>query len=280
MLFRSPHPIALRRESLQQTRPGEASMRDTLDCAEIAITVLSLIGYVQLRSLGICSDDEFPGLLAQYAQGPSFTFDWGKLRSFLDQAIAASAKHENPLSLPLPELATLGLDGAWSDAERRLRDERNRLAHLLRLKPSEQRKLGVELGEALDRLLGGLALLSTARLAVVDDYSLDAVTGAREAELRLLRGASRLFARQTLPVDRELARGGVGLLDGDDRFHGLSPWLLWAHCPRCEHDELFAFTRCDEGVAHYVALATGHPLESEPLGARWQELIRAGATAP
>jgi hypothetical protein len=275
-----PHPIAARRESVQQARPGEASVRDTLDCAEIAITVLSLVGYAQLRALGICRDDEFPGHLAQYAQGGSFSFDWGKHRSFLDHAIAASARHENPLALPLPELATLGLDGAWSDAERALREERNRLAHLLRVRPSEQRRLGDELREALDRLLAGLALLSTARLAVVDDYSLDAVSGARVAELRLLRGASRLFARQTLRVDRELARGGVGLLDGDDRLHGLSPWLLWTHCPRCEHDELFGFARCDGGMAHYVALGTGHPLESEPLGRRWEEMIERGAAAP
>lgn len=84
----------------------------------------------------------------------------------------------------------------------------------------------------LCKLLEGLALLSSVKLAVVSDYSRDALSGARTAKVQVLRGASRVFPRATIEVREELARHSVGLFDAGGTFHGLTPWLIWEPCRR------------------------------------------------
>jgi len=269
-----PHPVAVRREALLQKPHGEARARESQECAEIAISIVSFLALVQWRFLEGEGAGAFPPHLAHYIQESKFNFDWGKHRSFLDAVISASRKEDNPLALPIPELATLDVEDPWSRAEFELRTERNKAAHLYRHSPSEIQALSEKMETELCALLEGLALVSSVRLVVVSDYSRDALSGERTAEVQVLRGASRAFPRETHEVREELARGSVGLFDGGGTFHGLTPWLIWEHCPRCEREELFAFARYEGQTAEYVALTTGHPLSSERPGHYWQQALQ------
>lgn len=195
-------------------------------------------------------------------------------RCFLDAVIAASRREDNPLALPIPELATLDVEDPWSRADLELRSERNKAAHLYRHSPSEIQALSERMETELCKLLEGLALLSSVKLAVVIDYSRDALSGERTAELQVLRGASRAFPRETIGVREELARGSVGLFDAGGRFHGLTPWLIWEDCRRCEREELFAFARYEGQTAEYLALTTGHPLSSGKPVHYWQRALQ------
>lgn len=283
-----PHPVAVRREALLQKPHSEARARESQECAEIAISIVSFLALVQWRFLqdedAAGPDGPLPPHLAQYVQGGPqggrFNFDWGKHRSFLDAVIAASRREDNPLALPIPELATLDVEDPWSRAEIELRNERNKAAHLYRHSPSEIQALSERMEMELCKLLEGLVLLSSVKLAVVIDYSRDALSGDRTAEVQVLRGASRAFPRETIEVREELARNSVGLFDTGGTFHRLTPWLIWEHCRRCEREELFAFARYEGQTAEYVALTTGHPLRSGKPVHYWQQALQQAEADP
>ncbi len=270
-----PYPISLRRELLLQREHGKERLSEMLECTEHLMTVLALMAMVQIAPEHEVGHG-LPASLQSFVKKDALLMDWGKWFSLIDEATAFTVKQDNLLALPFPELHQLvsGEATSWRTAERRLRDQRNRQAHLQRVPENELRELSETYSGDFDVLLEGVAFLATAPLAHVADYVREPLTGERTATFELLQGPSRAFKRQQLPVAAECPRGAVGFLDHRQVFRSLSPWLMLEACPRCQQRELFVFNRFENDKATYVALESGHPNEKSGLGELWARILR------
>jgi hypothetical protein len=84
---------------------------------------------------------------------------------------------------------------AWSLAERRLREWRNKQSHLQRLPDSDLAALSEEFVGHLNCLLDLVSFIGTVPLVQVADYELNPITLERLATLRFLQGISTVFPR-------------------------------------------------------------------------------------
>lgn len=100
----------------------------------------------------------------------------------------------------------------------------------------------------------------------------------RTATYRLLTGATRAFPRKAESVPAELPRDAVGFLDAQGRFRSAAPWLTMDSCPGCKHSEVFVFSRCDQGIATYIAMETGHAKEIAAVARRLGAMIHAASS--
>jgi hypothetical protein len=264
-----PYPIALRRERLQVLNHGRMRLEESLDCAEHLVHFLALCALVQLSSLR--PDDCLPSRhLRSTLDGSALRFSWGSSWSVLAEAVEATVKAKDPLLSSVPQLSALAelvrqnkSDSVNAEAE--LRHQRNKQSHLHRVPEPELVAISRRLTRCLDDLLQAVDFLVDIPLAYVQDYALDSFTGDRRATFELLKGSSVVFERSERVVDRELSRGDLGILDHENRFHSLSPWLIFHNCQVCKRPEVFLFNRLEGGKAIYVAMETGHSWESDKL---------------
>lgn len=251
-----PHPLAVRWLSAHAGGDPKAVIERSLDCAESAVTLVALVGIVQLQALGHLQARTAPKRLGR--EEPRI--DWGTMRSLLGEVVHASHAASEPLALPLPELAMVDIsrEAPWQQAERRLREVRNTGAHGHRRTPRALDALATSCLEDLDTVLDGLRVLASINLVAVDRCELHPLTSGRQAAVRRLRGAHPVFRQELVESHVELAMGGVALLDQQGRLHDLSPWLLFRLCDECQREELFAFSRMTADEVTYLAMESGH----------------------
>ncbi len=271
-----PHPLSLRRESLQVLPPGQDRLDKTLECAEYLVHYLAVCGLVQLGS--VRAKDAFPSRhLRSMSRGNRLRFSWGTSWNVFAEAASLSRNLDNPLLSPFPGLCLepgTAADSAAS-AEAELRRQRNRQSHLVRGPELEVEGLSSRLGEQLDQILRSVTFIADVPLVHVRDVALDEVTGERRVVFEFIRGASPAFASEERIAKRELARGSLGFLGRDGRFHSASPWLLLRTCTICMRGEVFLFSRFEAGVATYVAMQSGHVWSSDLTNERFRKLLAA-----
>jgi hypothetical protein len=264
-----PHPIALRRELILQSEPGKPKIEAILDCAEHLLTLLAVIAILQEASMSTEPGPVKTRMLS-FVRDNSLHLDWGKCFGLLKEGVNATARDANPLALRFPELAELATPMAddaseWSNAERKLRDWRNRFAHLQLLPDPELTRLSDELLADLNCILKSASFISTLPLVHVVDYELDPVSGERFATFQRLEGISPVFQRSKRPVPVEVPRGAVGFLTQRGDFISAFPWLTMSLCPMCKRSELFVFNRYERKMVTSIAMETGHPQENPAL---------------
>lgn len=273
-----PYPVAARYIALEQLDHGDTRLERSLACAELTMQVLALMGFVQLAESHDPSKQIAGQQLVSFCRDGSLHLDWGKCAAVLEEAVSLTRAAKNPLSLPFPSLSELAEEiddheSPWQKAQRTLKDQRNRHAHLERLPDWEIAELSVSIGELLEVLLAKASFVTTTPLVRVSDYSRDPVSDQRFASFDLLQGLSPAFERTRREVTAELARGAVGFLDDRGLFRPLAPWLMMEKCPRCNRPELFMFSRFDGKLSTYVAMETGHSQAKPELSERWASLI-------
>lgn len=271
------YPIALRREQILRLEDGKERIEAVIECAEHLLHYLAVLSIVQLAS--------FPGAtpVPKSLTGKArLSFDWGSSYSMLKQAVDATAKHQDPLALPFPQLAQLAEKhpqaAAFYAAEQRLRAWRNAHSHLRRQPRPEMVETSREFARALDDILGAVAFLTDLPLVRVCDYRLDEVDESRKAVFEYIRGASSVFEVSTQAVDRELPRGRLGVLPRDGAFVSLAPWLVCRPCAICKQPEIFIFNHLDARSVTFVAMESGHALEDETLAAGFHKLVADSKT--
>lgn len=271
------HPIALRREQILRMDDGKERIEAVIECAEHLLHYLAVLSIVQLASL--------PGAtpVPKSLTGKSrISFDWGSSYSMLKQAVDATAKHQDPLALPFPQLAQLAEKhpqaATFYAAEQRLRAWRNAHSHLRRQPRPEMVETSKEFARAMDDILGAVAFLTDLPLVRVCDYMLDEIDESRRAVFEYIRGASSVFEVSTQAVDRELPRGRLGVLPRDGAFVSLAPWLVCRTCAICKQPEIFIFNHLDAGSVTFVAMESGHALEDETLAAGFHKLVADSKT--
>jgi hypothetical protein len=272
-----PYPIALRRERLQVLEHGRMRLEESLDCAEHLVHFLALCALIQLSSLR--PDESLPSRhLRSTLDGAVLRFSWGSSWSVLTEAVEATVKSKDPLLSAIPQLSTLAdavgqKKSEPGKAEAELRHQRNKQSHLHRVPDPELVAISRHLAGCLDELLQAVGFLADIPLAYVHDYALDSFTGERKATFELLRGSSVVFERSERVVLRELSRGDLGILDRNNQFHSLSPWLLFHHCQVCKRPEVFLFSRFEGKTAIYVAMETGHSWANDRVGRLFSRII-------
>jgi len=272
-----PHPIALRRENILQMGHGQDRLEATLECAEHLMVLLALMAMVQQQEQTGCAIAA-PERFVEAAQDGRFHLSWGLCREVLREGLALTRKHENPLTLPFPELVNLA-DAAedptspWARSETAMRGQRNRQAHLERRPASEVAQQSEEHQQHLDSVLEGVDLLAAHTLVYVEDYVLNPASLERTACFRLLQGSSTAFRREQRPVLTELARETMGLLTSEGEFYNLYPWVIREICPVCKRLEVFVFNRLEGHEVTYVAMETGHSHEKPELVDQWRRLL-------
>jgi hypothetical protein len=271
-----PHPIALRWELARQTDQGRPRIEAVMDCAEHLITLLAVIALLQEPSDGTVT----PAMvrLRSFYRDKALHMDWGKCFSLLQDGARFTATQANPLALRFPELAEMDevmrdSTSEWSIAEKALRDQRNKQAHLQCVPETEMNALSDECLAMLNRLLNAASFISAVRLVYVRDYRFCQITSKRFACSQLLQGISPVFRQQEIEVRSELPRGAVGFLNRQGEFASALPWLDLELCQLCKRPEVFVFNRLERGHATYVAMETGHPLEEARLAKHVAALV-------
>ncbi|MCC7542085.1 MAG: hypothetical protein IT379_38050 [Deltaproteobacteria bacterium] len=271
---RFPHPFALRWDVLATLPHGEKRFGKTLECAEHWFTYLAILATTVRVQLG-----KSPLVQPSWVdRGNRLTFDFGKVVDIVRSTAALCSKHPDPLELAVPELARLheafcDTDGKWTHAVRDLMDVRNKQAHLTRLPPGELADLCRRMSADLAVVFDACRFVTATPLVHVLDYRLDPMTGGRLATYERLVGISAAARRETALVQRELPRGGVGILDRKGQFHSLAPWLLREACESCKRPETFVFSKMDGEDVSWVAFETGHPRLRSDMAARVRAAI-------
>jgi hypothetical protein len=276
-----PHPIALRRQLVRQLDHGKERLDGTLLCAEHAMNLLALAAMVQLSGPDNIAEALPGSSLKAFVRDGKLTMDWGKAEAVVHEGLVHTAKTKDPLSLPFPALVRLtdSADNSFVEAERMLRDVRNRTKHLEEIPPLDLESISRQASEDLETLLEALQVLIVTPLAVVDDYQMDPTMRSRHATFRVLRGISQAFPVEQRQVDREIPRGAVGFLDHAGSFRSLSPWLVMKTCPKCGREETFVFSKYDGKTVKYISMETGHASSDNRAAVVFRRLL-AGAATP
>lgn len=267
-----PHGIALRRELLRAQPSTQQKLDEILDCAEHFVTYLGILSLLNLAAVkGAKRLSE--ALNPQWLEGKQLRFDWGRMIDLIQRAAPATAKAANRISLPAPALGSLPvLESEWATPESELRKARNDKSHLRRIAGADVPAVCEQLLEHLDQLLRCGDFVADVGPVLVEDYSL-LPSGDRVATFRYLQGASVVFRKVEKEVSEEHSRGALGILDPQQRFHSLYPWLLHDDCPECKRPETFVFNRLTKGIPEYVAMETGHRLTKSELQDYWRDLL-------
>lgn len=267
-----PRPIALRWEHISQVPPGEARVKSILECAEHLLAFVAWLSMIQVsenHDIGWKPSSIVRGL----AKGGLYV-DWGKMQALVLQGAVAAAKDPDRLRLPFPELGNLaGTHLPWQRAEEGLHGLRNDLSHLQRYSRLRLEQLSEEMTEHFNELLAAFSFIATCPLVHVHDYALDPVTGGRRVELAYHEGVGVALRRSWHPIDFEVGRGAVGVVDHHGVFRCLSPWVVHETCPECHTEQIFVFNRFKEGKVTYVEMAAGHPLDKTEWAPAWRRLV-------
>lgn len=276
-----PHPLALRYQALAQQPHGKERLEGTLELAEYLMTLLAILGIVQIRAgRGLPASELIPKLRSFVRPG-GLTFDWGKKAAIVEEAVQLTTASRDALSLPVPGLVTMGPWAGselpdWVRAEIPLRLFRNDSSHLGRLPESEIPAKSEEFEGHLTRVLSAASFLAATPVVLVEDCRLDPMSGQRTANTARLSGATPAFRREKLRLEEEVPAPCVAVVGSGGRVHSLFPWLLARPCNVCRRTESFVFSKFENGSVRYVAMETGHTQEFPELQDYWAAMLAGG----
>ena len=269
---RYPYPIAYRWSRVQAATaagdPGRA-YEEILDAAEILLCYQALLG------LALCREEHLnlgavKGIRERLLAGRGPTFgDW---TSILAEISKTRELRNLPKPHPLLDLRSLAASTEAAGARIRLKSRRNDKAHQRHIDPVD---LPAAVSAALTdftTLVEHAQILADWHLAYVETTRWDTFRQTADVSYRPMMGDHPVVPpRRTTHPDSNLEQGSLYLIDSDDRWHLLRPFLIGRDCPVCKAWSTFHVDRDNDNLV-INSLEHGHTADGEWLAEALQHV--------
>ena len=256
--MRFPYPVAYRWRRVQAavaTDDPDRAYREILDAAE------NLLCYQAQVALALCREEDLDlgavkGIRERMRKGRGPTLgDWTQI---LSEVAENRSLRRLPKAHPLRDLGSLNARADVADALRRFKSRRNDEAHQRHVDP-------VDMPAAVSAVLPDLTLLVEQAqfladwpLAYVDASQWDTFKQAAAVRYRPMMGDHPVVPPRGMTYpDSTLEPGSLYLIDSDDRWHLLRPFLIGRDCTKCKTWSTF-HADMHEGKLVIKSLEHGH----------------------
>ena len=263
---RFPYPVAFRWRRVQASaRDDEAShaYREILDTAEILLCYSAQLGLAISREEDITlgATVELRKRLAA-GRGPGLG-DW---TAILHEIGSSRSVRRLPSNHPLRDLGLLVTNPDADAARRRLNNRRNDEAHQRHVDLVDMPDAVAEASADLTTLVEQAQFLADWPLVYVESTRWDTFRGVAAIGYRQLTGDHAIVPSQiTERQSNDLEQGSLYIIDSENQWHLLRPFLVGRDCPVCKNWSTFHADRDDKGALVIKSLEHGHIDDGSPL---------------
>jgi hypothetical protein len=256
--MRFPYPIALRWRRVQAAAaaddPGHA-YQEVLDAAEILLCYQAQLALAFSWEAGL-NLGTVRGIRDRLKSGHGPTLgDW---TAILGEVGESRAFRKLPKTHPLRDLRHMAASAEVAAAWNRLKSRRNDEAHQRRVDPVDMPAAVSSVLPDYTTLVEHAQFLADWPLAYVDSSRWDTFRHTAAVSYRPMMGDHPIVppCRTTYP-DSTLEPGSLYVIDSDDRWHLLRPFLIGRDCPECKTWSTF-HADLDHGKLVIKSLEHGH----------------------
>jgi hypothetical protein len=251
---RFPHPLALRWRRIEAARAAQdwnLAYKEVREAGEVFTC------YLALAALAMARSGENPihiGAANQIRDGfkRGIGPGWGQWKAVLHEV---GEIRNLPAAHPLRRMRELAVDEEATAALQRLYDRRNAESHL---RGVDEEDLPPEVAEAcadLTTLARRTAFLADWTLADVVTSTWDSLGNTATVMYRPMMGDHPIVSmRQGRYPSCDLEQGSLYIIDDDDRWHLLRPFLIGKRCAECKTWSTFHADMASDGKVRQLCI--------------------------
>jgi hypothetical protein len=255
---RFPYPVALRWRRVQAAVASDDpshAYQEILDAAEILLCYQAQLALAFCREEGL-SPGAINGIRERLRAGRGPTLgDW---TAILGEVGENKAFRRLPKTHPLQDLRRMATDTRIASAWSHLKSRRNHEAHQRRVDPVDMRGAVSAVLADYTTLVERAQFLADWPLAYVDSSRWDTFRYTATVSYRPMMGDHPIVPpRRTTHPDSTLETGSLYVIDSDNKWHLLRPYLIGRDCPVCKTWSTF-HTDMDDQKLVIKSLEHGH----------------------